>query len=145
MAYPCRGISQARILKWVAIPFSWGSFQPRDWTWLSCTAGRFFIVWATREAPKKHRCCKIKEWTLATVNTGTLQKCTHIMVITYSYPLDMEPCPSLFLLAPLQNFSDWNIELYLTPRGGLTYTPRTHSPSNKQTKAQILRILYFYI
>ena len=27
-----------------------GSSQPRDWTCVSCTEGRFFIVWATREA-----------------------------------------------------------------------------------------------
>ena len=30
------GILQARILKWVAIPFSRGSSQPRDWTGVSC-------------------------------------------------------------------------------------------------------------
>ena len=45
-----RGILQARILEWVAIPFSWGSSQPRDQTQVSCIAGRFFTVWATREA-----------------------------------------------------------------------------------------------
>ena len=27
-----------------------GSFQPRDWTQVSCTEGRFFTDWATREA-----------------------------------------------------------------------------------------------
>ena len=43
-------IFQARILEWVAIPFSRGSFQPRDWTWVSCIAGRFFTVWTTRRA-----------------------------------------------------------------------------------------------
>ena len=43
------GIIQARILEWVAIPFSKGSFRPRDWTWVSCLAGRFFTIWATRE------------------------------------------------------------------------------------------------
>ena len=36
------GISQARILECVAISFSRGSSQPRDQTWVSCTAGRFF-------------------------------------------------------------------------------------------------------
>ena len=46
------GILQARILEWVAIPFSRGSSQPRDWTWVSCIAGGFFTVWATREAPE---------------------------------------------------------------------------------------------
>ena len=41
----------ARILQWVAFPFSRGSFQPRDRTQVSCTAGGFFTRWATREAP----------------------------------------------------------------------------------------------
>ena len=36
------GIFQARILQWVAISFSRGSSRPRDWTWVSCTAGRLF-------------------------------------------------------------------------------------------------------
>ena len=45
------GILQARILEWVAIPLSRGSSQPRDWTWVSHIAGRFFTIWATREAP----------------------------------------------------------------------------------------------
>ena len=44
------GILQARILEWVAIPFFKGSFQPRDWIQVSCAAGRFFTIWATREA-----------------------------------------------------------------------------------------------
>ena len=44
------GILQARILEWVAIPFSRGSSQPRDWTRVSCIADRFFTIWATREA-----------------------------------------------------------------------------------------------
>ena len=35
-------IFQARILEWVAISFSRGSSQPRDQTWVSCIAGRFF-------------------------------------------------------------------------------------------------------
>ena len=32
------------------IRFSKGSSQPKDWTWVSCIAGRFFIIWVTREA-----------------------------------------------------------------------------------------------
>ena len=43
------GILQARILEWVAIPFSRGSSQPRDRTQVSHIAGRFFTIWATRE------------------------------------------------------------------------------------------------
>ena len=40
-------ILQARILEWVAIPFSRGSSRPRDWTWVSSTAGRFYTLWAS--------------------------------------------------------------------------------------------------
>ena len=50
---PCssvRGILQAGILEWVAIPFSRGSSQPRDWTQVSYIADGFFTVWVTREA-----------------------------------------------------------------------------------------------
>ena len=38
------GISQVGILEWVAIPFSRGSFQPRDQICVSCIAGRFFTI-----------------------------------------------------------------------------------------------------
>ena len=44
------GILQARILEWVAFPFSRGSSQPRDWTQVSLIAGGLFTSWATREA-----------------------------------------------------------------------------------------------
>ena len=47
------GILQARILEWVAVPFSRGSSQPRDRTQVSHIAGGFFTSWATREAITK--------------------------------------------------------------------------------------------
>ena len=34
--------SRPKILKWVAVPFSMGSSQPRDWTQVSHVAGRLF-------------------------------------------------------------------------------------------------------
>ena len=57
------GMLQARIQEWVAIPFSRGSSQPRDRSKVSCTADRFFTVWATREALKEH------EWITKSGNT----------------------------------------------------------------------------
>ena len=39
------GILQARILEWVAVPSSRGSFQPRDQTQVSDIAGGFFTSW----------------------------------------------------------------------------------------------------
>ena len=50
MDYTMHGILQARILEWVAFPFSRGSSQPRDQTQVSWIAGGFFTSWATREA-----------------------------------------------------------------------------------------------
>ena len=38
------GILQARILEWVAIPFSRASSRPRDRAQVSCIAGRFFTI-----------------------------------------------------------------------------------------------------
>ena len=42
MDYIVHGILQARILEWVAAPFSRGSSQPRDQTQVSLIAGGFF-------------------------------------------------------------------------------------------------------
>ena len=47
--YTVHGILQARILEWVAFPFSRGFSWPRNWTQISCIAGRFFINWTMRE------------------------------------------------------------------------------------------------
>ena len=47
MDYRVHGILQARILEWVAYPFSSGSSRPRNWTYI---AGGFFTKWAIREA-----------------------------------------------------------------------------------------------
>ena len=53
MEYTVHGILQARILEWVAFPFSRGASQPRDLTQVSHTVGKFFTSWATREAHKE--------------------------------------------------------------------------------------------
>ena len=55
------GILQARILEWVAIPFSRGSSQPKDQTQVSHIAGGFFTRWATRESGTNL-------WTMACIN-----------------------------------------------------------------------------
>ena len=52
--YPMRLLhpwgSHARILEWVASSLSRGSSQPRDQSQVSHISGRFFTIWATREA-----------------------------------------------------------------------------------------------
>ena len=50
MDYTVHGILQARILEWIAFPFSRGSSWPRDQTQVSRIAGGFCTSWATRAA-----------------------------------------------------------------------------------------------
>ena len=51
--YLVHGIFQARILEWVAISFSRGSSQSRDWTQVSHIVDRRFTIWATAAAAAK--------------------------------------------------------------------------------------------
>ena len=61
------GILQAKILGWVAMPSSRASSQPRDRTQVSCIAGRFFTVWATREAQDyRNKCANHAEYLFLT-------------------------------------------------------------------------------
>ena len=69
------GILQARIQEWVAIPFSRGSSQPRDRTQVSYIAGRFFTIWATREA-------KVK----STIYKGSALLAKHFSIIHFKIP-----------------------------------------------------------
>ena len=58
MDYTVHGILQARILEWVAFPFSRGSSQPRDQTQVSCIAGRFFTAFAGEAS---YECAPLKQ------------------------------------------------------------------------------------
>ena len=58
-------IFQARILEWVAISISKGSFRPRDWTWVSHIAGRLFTIWATPRGFPNHLTSITKDTFLA--------------------------------------------------------------------------------
>ena len=48
------GILQAKILEWVAFPFSRWSSQPREQTQISCIVGIFLTSWATREEAQEY-------------------------------------------------------------------------------------------
>ena len=53
MDYTVHGILQARILEWVAFPFSKGSSQPRDRNQVPHISGGVFNSWATRQTQVK--------------------------------------------------------------------------------------------
>ena len=53
--FSVHGIFQARVLEWVAISIPRGSSRPRNWTQVSCIAGRYFNLWVTRDSlPLNH-------------------------------------------------------------------------------------------
>ena len=61
----------ARILEWVAILFSRGSFWPRGGTQVSCIAGGFFTIWPTREVSWVVEQNKSRAWTPAAECLGS--------------------------------------------------------------------------
>ena len=66
--FSVHGILQARILEWIAILFSRGTSQLRDWTLISCIAGRFFTVWATGKSYEFG--CILQIWNWRKKGTG---------------------------------------------------------------------------
>ena len=72
------------ILQWVAIPFSKGSSQPRDWTQVSRIAGEFFTNWATREAPSDMRWANNSALLFSLVRVGFF--CCYLQLFYLSSP-----------------------------------------------------------
>ena len=74
-------ILQAKIVEWVAISFSKGSFWSRDWTSVSCIAGRFFTYWATR---------KYNQWDYK--KTGHDWACAHACTHAHTHTNTLKEC-----------------------------------------------------
>ena len=70
MDYTVHGILQARILEWVAFPFSKRSSQPRVQTQVSHNPGRLLTSWATSEAHKRLKVIVSKYFTDQTQHTS---------------------------------------------------------------------------
>ena len=73
------GILQARILEWVAISYSRASSQLRDQTRVSCIAGRFFTIWATREKVS-FKVSEIRRDRVSIINTGHYEERTGALI-----------------------------------------------------------------
>ena len=78
--YTVHGILQARIREWVGVPFSRGSFQPRDQIQVSPVASWFFTSWTTREAQEYWSNLSLLQWIFLTQesNCGLLH-CRRIL------------------------------------------------------------------
>ena len=104
------------------MPSSRGSFQPRDWTHISCMAGWFFTVWATWEAQHGHA---------AAAAAKSLQSCP-----TLWDPIDGSPPGSLvpeilqvrtleWVAMSFSNAWKWKVKVKSLSRVRLFTTPWT--------------------
>ena len=86
------GIPQARLLEWVAVPFSRGSSQPRDGTQVSCIAGRFFTSWVTLEIlnwfPNSHTTAHSHQKCMWV--SSSLHACLRFNKLAYAYCLGLD-------------------------------------------------------
>ena len=87
------GISQARILEWIAIHLSRGSSQLRDRTHVSCIDRQILYLWATRKA------------TLVCVIKGQMAVC----FLQFSFPLEIHFIHNIVILKHLKRSSDYHI------------------------------------
>ena len=87
MDYIVHRILQARILEWVAFPFSRGSSQPRDQTQVSHTAGGFFTT-ELQGKPKNTEVGSLSllQWIFLTqeLNRGLLQRRQILYQLSYN-------------------------------------------------------------
>ena len=91
------GILQARILEWVAIPFSRGTSQPRTQTLVSCIASGFFTAWDTKEAPVEFSKMMGKK----ALYVKDINPLLWLLLIFYSYSFTI----ILIMIYDRQNFS----------------------------------------
>ena len=79
------GISQARILERVAISFSQGSFQPRDWIHISCIASGFFTTEPPGESLFHSGCINLHshQWFTSILSHHS---CKHLLFVFFLRP-----------------------------------------------------------
>ena len=97
------GIFQARILEKVAIPFSRGSFRPRDWTQDSCIAGSFFFF--PSEPPGKN-------WVSLTQDLGVVAAAVTVPLSVsnrWTWDQDHWGCPEGGSMGEVAHRKHWGI------------------------------------
>ena len=117
--YTVHGTLQARILEWVAFPFSRGSSQTRDRTRVSRIAGGFFTSWAIREGngnPLQHSCLEnsTDKGARQAIVHGVTKKLDMTEQLTHTFYIAhyTSSVPNGFSLLQLYNYINGHTPLY---------------------------------
>ena len=113
------GILPAIILDWVAVSFSRGSSQPRDWTQVSCIGRWILYHWATWEAHCCHY-CPTSSTAVATTTTTEYETLLLLLVLLILQRMGPHICQVLY---PLLFCHDHPVVPYAAPRPGLPGSP----------------------
>ena len=122
------GILQARLLEWVAMPFSRGSSQFKDWTCVPCIAGWFFT-----SEPLRKAISHAHTWlnSLAAAAAKSLQSCPTLCDPTDGSPPG-SPVPGILQARTLEwvaisfsNAGKWKVKVKSLSRAQLVATPWT--------------------
>ena len=116
LGFSVHGILQARILKWVAMPFSRESFQPRDWTHISCgscSGGRFFTTEPLRK-PFPHCSQSVLALHLHNIIIFQQEEKKQILISAHGGPVEMGPLPSILSSGGL-TFPSLGLSVYYFP------------------------------
>ena len=111
MNYTVCGILQARILEWVAVPFSSVSSWPKVQTEVSRIAGEFFTNWATRKpigCEKAKYSPKSKDWQMRLHNNlVVVQLTSHVQLLTVPWTTARQASLSFTIFRSLQVYFHW--------------------------------------
>ena len=99
--FSVHGISQARILEWVATSFSKRSSWPRDWTRISCIGRWILYCWATREVINSPNTYK------ARVQTSVFFPSKSLLLYCTTLPLRMNSSILISKCVHRSNWLDW--------------------------------------
>ena len=108
------GTLQARILEWIAIPFSRESSQPRDGTRVSCIADRFLTIWVTRKLQ-----AIITLLIFIIFNKIAIDSCLSFAIFMYLLWINFQTCRDMNSLLPV--FWKTVFKAFFLP--SLHYTP----------------------
>ena len=90
------GISQARTLEWVAIPFSRGSSRPGGQTRVSCLTGRFFTSWAIVSFPALQTGRMNLFWGNLTFLYGSAAEATSANLYRQRFSMENQKCTTFW-------------------------------------------------